>query len=157
MDQRDPKLWFWISLGVDDMAFWFALWVLEQEEKAWDWFFPQKIPVDSRGRALSAGILVTAAAVQTGYLGSMPYRGLIARHGRADLYLRQVALDKKWYNPIGFKLGGKLGIVPKYATHSSARILGAKFATRFIPYVGVGLLMFDAWHVGKWIGHRLFD
>lgn len=30
----------------------------------------------------------------------------------------------------------------------------AKLGTRFIPYVGWGLLAYDLWNVGKWIGHK---
>ena len=131
-----------------------ALWVLEQEQKAFDWMFPYKKQLSSTSESIVAGGLLTAAAGQTALIGSTPY-SLIARvSGNADLYLRQVALDAKWYNPSGFKFGGKLGIIPTYTKHRAGKVLAAKIGARFIPYAGWALFAYDMWHVGKWIGEK---
>lgn len=136
-----------------------ALWVLEQQQKAWDWLFPQKIPVDTPGKSVMAGALLTAMGVQTAIIGSTPYVQMVNLVNREDLFLRQLKLHSSRSAggmgiPQGFQLVPGKGFRAKFMKASFARSFGAKVATRFIPYAGWALFAVDMFHVGKWIGEK---
>ncbi len=132
-----------------------ALWFLEQEQKVFDLFWRKaglsvdKHPLDSHaGTAVVSGAMVGAIA-QTGYIGSMPYSKIMSVSGDLDTFVRRAALNE----PIGFSVS-KGNITARFAKHRAGRLLAAKIGARFIPYVGWGLLVYDLWNVGKWIGEK---
>lgn len=50
-----------------------ALWVLEQEHKAWMWMFPYEGDLSNRETSSAGAGLIVAAVGQTALIGSMPY------------------------------------------------------------------------------------
>ena len=139
-----------------------ALWVLDQEYKAGKWLMAKSGSsyVDSNPDKMSAQELFAAtvfgigAVAQTGLIGSTGYSQVFRMHDRSVRYIVNANWDAKV--PKGFSIGRR-GISPIWRTagmKGSARYAAAKLGSRFIPYVGIGLLMLDAWHVGKWIGEK---
>lgn len=146
--------------------FYVALWVLDQEAKALAPFYygerKQFAELNSAEQVFvtSAGILNLGIL---GAIGSMPYANLVGKRTQSLNYLAELSLESRYIRT------GDLAFKPAYASRGFAtrapfafkklatRKFGARVGARFIPYVGVALLMWDAWNVGKWIGHKLFD
>ena len=146
--------------------FYGALWVLDQEAKALAPFYygerkqfaelntAEQIFVTSVG-VLNLGVL--------SFIGSSPYTFLWGKTTQSRQYLAELALEDRYIRT------GSKAFKPSYASRGFAtrapfafkrlatRKLAARVGARFIPYVGVAFLMWDAWNVGKWIGHKLFD
>lgn len=81
-----------------------------------------------------------------------PYVTLARAHG----YAADAAF---WYHPnqrVEFRVSkGRIRAVP--LRRGAAKYAAGKIGSRFIPYVGVALLMYDAWTLGTWIGEQLFE
>ena len=144
------------------MAFAVALWVLDKEYEMIRKGTSGWPSVQDRPGVYAAGFV--AAAVQTAVIGQMPYysiyryqsaaswavddiaysRGVAARHGaRAAKYETMTYWN---YAPR----------TRAFASRGGARFVATKVASRFLGPIGVALLMYDAWHVGIWIGEKLF-
>ena len=139
-----------------------ALWVLEQEQNAFDYLWGKaglsmdKHPLDTRGGSTIVGLGMAGAIAQTGFIASQPYAHMIRWVGHEEDFLRKLAKHTPRSAggkgvPIGFSLRP---FGPKWMKASAGRKLAAKVGARFIPYAGWALLAVDMWHVGKWIGDK---
>ena len=138
-----------------------ALWILEQERKFAHWVWRkggmsrpggsfQETPATDE-EFYFGSFLLMAAGIQTGAITTLGYSSVLSAVGRVDDYLIRSKLNE----PVGFSLS-KGKITPKFAKFSSRRLLAAKVASRFIPYVGWALLASDVYLSGKWIKEHYF-
>ena len=130
-----------------------AFWLLEQESRALErntgrpfsetW---RDIPISSKW--VMAGLGIGQSAV----VSSLPYVGLIRAGGFAEDYVwartaPQWAIKEFRFGP-GIK--GVQAIGWSTSRRSMMKLAAMKVASRFIPYVGWGLLAYDLYSVGKW-------
>jgi hypothetical protein len=98
----------------------------------------------------SQWLMFGAATLQTAVISGTPYYSMIKAHEYSDYYM---AVRRQ---PAGFTVSSKGIRALGWGSSRSAMLkLGAaKLGTRFIPYVGWGLLAYDLWSLGKWIGEK---
>jgi len=134
------------------MPFITALWVLEKEKEflekhtsGWPAF---------QDKPYAYLPIMVAAAFQSAAISVTPYYWIIQAAGSAEQYawLRTASQHKIK----GFRAGPGVpkGIHPygwSTSKRAGRRLLVAKIGARFIPYVGWGLLAYDAYLVGKWV------
>jgi len=129
-----------------------ARWVLEQELK-WLQKNSDRSLADSWRDAprSSQWFMFGTAALQTAVIGGTPYVGMIKAMEYSDYY---ISIRRQ---PRGFTVSSKGIRALGWSTsrRSMLKLAAAKIGSRFIPYVGWGLLAYDLWSVGKWIGHNL--
>ncbi len=146
--------------------FYMALWAAEQEAKALaPLYYGERKQFSELGKT-EQWFFGTVGMANLGLLtaiGSMPYAQLVGKHTQSLNYLAELSLETRYIRT------GDIAFKPSYASRGFAtrapfafkklaiRKLAARAGARFIPYVGVAFLMWDAWNVGKWIGHQLFD
>ncbi len=146
-----------------------ALWVLEQEAKAFRWLrqpgtFGEDAPGGKDWSDMNSFEQLFLASAATGWamghfaLAAQPYTRIFGYAAKEDLFLRELALHSPRSLggkgiPAGFTFGLR-GFKPTWLSASVGRKATAKIASRFVPYLGWALLAIDLWHVGKWIGER---
>jgi hypothetical protein len=146
--------------------FYMALWAAEQEAKILaPFYYGERKKFSELGSAeqMFFGAIGSANLGLLVGLGSMPYAQLAGKHTQSLNYLAELSLEARYIRTgdIAFKPGyAKRGLAtraPFSFKRLATRKLAARAGARFIPYLGVAFLMWDAWNVGKWIGHKLFD
>lgn len=128
-----------------------ALWVLDQELEYYK-TAKRRPPVGS----LTHTALMAGAAAQTAVLTFPSYWGMYRTWEKMDNFV----YDMHPNNRVSFSLtksGGVRAIVPRMTRRQLFRFGAAKVGSRFIPVVGWGLLIIDAWSIGKYVGEYLFD
>lgn len=138
-----------------------ALWALEQERKFAHWIWRKggmsrpggsfhETPATNRELGIGTFALLLAG-VQTGAITSMGYSTVAHYAGKVEDFM----IVQKLNEPVGFSLA-KGKITPKFAKISGRKLLAAKVASRFIPYVGWALFATDVYLSGKWIKEHYF-
>ncbi len=136
-----------------------ALWVLRQEYKAASWLFSYDDPdpdLVSDEEAMAFVFIAGGAAVQTSAIAITPYYSIY----QASASMQWVVDDMAYSAANRGALMGAHNYSPRmlsFAQRSVGRRLAVRAGARFLPVVGWGLFIWDAWNVGKWIGHQLFD
>ncbi len=135
-----------------------AAWVLDQEYKALKWL--RGHPGTSGGKTWSQlttpeQVFMTGAGtswvVAHGYVAFQPYARIFGYAADLDLKVREAKLAAR--NPSGFSIiRGKL--FPRFAKKQTTKLAMMKLGSRAIPYLGWGLLAYDLWNLGKWIGSK---
>ncbi len=125
-----------------------AIWLLEAEKK-----FLKKHTSnwpEVKGNEFSYTMLALGATAQTAVVSISTYAGVQKAYSVAAAY---------GSNPMagqikGFRIAspGFKAVPYGYATkYGAKRLIAARIGARFIPYVGWGLLAYDAYLVGKWV------
>jgi len=135
-----------------------ATWVIDQEIKAAKW---AGISV-AEERELE--LLLWLGLIQAPYLVAAsitPYYQIAKLHAGTKWAVRDTLWTKAVKRTGAF--GGKyntytlFNYYPKigaFAQRGGWRFLATRVGARFIPVLGWGLLAYDLWHVGKWIGEK---
>ena len=139
-----------------------ALWILDKEidmirRGTSGWPSVQ----DSPG-LYAAGFV--AAAAQTAVIGQMPYYSMYRFQAAADWAVADIAYSRGVAARHGsqaakYRTMTFWNYAPRtrtFAARGGWRFAATKVGSRFLGPVGVALLMYDAWHVGIWIGEKLF-
>jgi hypothetical protein len=135
-----------------------ALWVLRQEYKAASWFFDYNDPDPehlSEEEAMAFVFIAGGAAVQSAPLAMTPYYSIY----RVSSSMQWVVDDLAYSAANRGAVMGVHNYSPRmlaFAKRSIGRRLAVKVGARFVPVLGWGLLVYDSWTVGKWIGEKLF-
>ncbi len=98
--------------------------------------------------------LAAVAIMQTVAVSLTPYHTIWQYHGAADWVIKDMA-----YTARTGRVRGAHMWYPKtsaFAARGGARFIAVKAGQRLLGPIGVGLLMWDAWHAGIWIGEKLF-
>ncbi len=75
-------------------------------------------------------------------------------------HMNRLGIINPHHGADAFRIVGKSGarrIIPIYFRKKLITRIAAKLVGRAVPGLGWALLVMDAWAVGKWIGHKLFD
>ncbi len=134
-----------------------VFWYLQQWDRIHSPFYaPVAEEVFSGNRGVLAAIpyaFVTGAA-PAAMMGLTPYHFLFNKPGEWAHTASMLDDELRSVKHIAHHFP-KLGPLNRKAVKRMvARKLLLKVGSRFIPYVGLALLMVDAWHVGKWIGEK---
>ncbi len=131
-----------------------AAWVLDQEYKAFNWLVTGKPKQKfSPGEQLFLGAAASGWVAGHGYIAAQPYLRISHFANEMDLFVRTSNVRNRV--PIGFTRGNA-GWVARFAPRAG-KMLVTRGLTRAIPYIGWGLLAYDLWNLGKWIGSKTDD
>ena len=150
MDGSLLKRWYYI-VGVN-MPLQQVIWVAEQEVKAYRWLNKRaphgKVSDMPKSHQL---FLYSVGALNAGALGAgvaLPYAGLARASGKAAAFTAE--FEAGGYS--GYTLARGRVTTSAVGRKYAMRYIGAKVGARFLGPIGVALLMYDAWHLGKFIG-----
>ncbi len=135
------------------MTFFVALWVLDQERKAWDYATdeshdvhivnPMKdedYPEDKKAALFSSAVLAgIAQSTFLGVTGHVQLSQLGMRMERYGKFSHRWQHPKKWYQ------------LPKILPKNKWALRGAKLGGKLVPGLNVALLAYDAYSVGKYL------
>ena len=126
-----------------------SLWYLDQWHRSkWGWNFTRDLMLAHDDTPFAAPAIV-GHGVFTGIvapttIAASPYAFIQKGSIAAASSVSHQAENLAWSRAMGYRVGKRQ--VAKFAL--------TKVASRFVPYVGWGLLAYDLWNLGKWIGHK---
>ncbi len=116
-----------------------ALWVIEHQ-LAWS----KKNFTPTRENEPFHFVTMPFYAVEAALISSSPYAGIATLSGKLSWHAQANAERTFMARTFGLNISKRQAL--KFGT--------TKVASRFVPYVGWGLLVYDLWNVGKWIGEK---
>lgn len=137
-----------------------VIWVAEQEYKAYSWL-NRKAPhgkfsemPKSHQAFLTGAFMLNAGLLGTGVV--LPYAALARYSGMAAEFT--TAFEAGEYATYSMTARSphflKRRVVFRVSMKYAARYAAVKIGSRFLGPIGVALLMYDAWTLGKWIGRK---
>jgi len=142
----------------------FALWILEQENKAISWLVDEEKsrPVDVFALRVAMGVMT---APLWGMVAFQPYHQLYSWQAATSWAVEDITYTKAIRAKYGrtaarFRTYTYFNLYPgtrTFAMRSGGRFFLTKVASRALGPIGWALLAVDLWMIGKWIGDQTWS
>ncbi len=140
--------------------FYGAIWVAEQEFKAYQWLYARhphgKFSDLSKKEQIYLESVFILNAMGLGTLAVSPYSYIIRSTGKMAEY--QAAFEAGEYASYSMRKSSphfiRRKVVKSVSAKYAAKYALSKIGSRFVPYVGWALFVYDMWNVGTWLGEK---